>query len=626
MSGIKDYNFFIEKAIMLLEGLHKKKFSLVVLYPPNESYMVEMFHKLFKHLENCIYVSDKIDAQIENVKRVHPKAWESVMAQTQNAFIIYNDFKGDIKQIKEEFKDLYPVVYVIYKDKSFEPNEEEKDKNWKAVVFENSILLVNKKIRKFTSLVFSDFETQETVKNEHHENEHKTPISDLIDLNFDDDKPPITKQIEPVGIQKPNEENFDIFKNLPLPSMEVNHKNAKWRKEFYNYLHTLIGRILPPGKEKLMPYILNKETINDVWLKVFTHEIEDPTVNQNYEIYEAIGDRVLKYVFTIYYQKRFPYAAEKDIADASKEFQSDVRQAATSEKMGLINWLHGPKELKTSLKIHEDLYEAFFGGLELILNKYTVVGNSTQIVFNMFCILYDDFDFSSVLIDPKTWVNQLIEGIAKKKFVQQKEKNYYVARPKEIEPKTFDKIIYAGNIILKDDGYEPILSDKDNSTKSKDPGFDFITLITSQGQTESRVVLNQYGSDVLTSYGFDVQPNMLMGSSTEATSKPSIRNASAEARLKLYAMGITGEWKDEMKRKKTFAKISNFKQALAKAKSMHSDIIDLDMTNPMTLKRDSFYQLIGITKTHKKYLLKTYVSPDKTQNNFQIVIDKFLEE
>ena len=215
-------------------------------------------------------------------------------------------------------------------------------------------------------------------------------------------------------------------------------------------------------------------------------------------------------------------------------------------------------------------------------------------------------------IDPRTWLGQLIEGISKKSFVPRKDKSFYLPRPREIPPEVFEKIVKEGNKVLDSEGFDAPLSEV-NTAKQKDPGFEF------------RVVLNDYGAEVLQSYGFNVKSGHLVGKSIEATSKPAERNGSENARQNLVKMGITEEWRQEQRRKRRFSRITNYRQALAKAKSMYPDITELDIVNPLTLKRDNFFQLVGLTKSHKKHLLWTKITADKTQNNFQETITEFLE-
>lgn len=629
------YKYFVKSAIKLADGLEKKKFSLLNLYPSSESSSVELYYQLDDYLQNVLYVSDKIKSEIDNIQKLNPKKWEdqkqTMMEKTKNAFVIYNNFDGDIFELKKQFRSYYPVVYVIYKDKDAQI-EQKNTGGWKMFVNDNTVLLVNKSIRDFSSLVFSPFETREISSRASAPkiSKPKKKDEDLISLDIGERSNAYrqtgvrTTNIKPVTAQKPvNTENFYIFKNLPLPSMDVDHKSSKWRKEFYNYLYTLIGRILPEGEEKLLKYILNKDTINDVWLKVFTHRVENPTIGENYEVFEAVGDRVLKYVFALYYHDRFPLASQGEMNDAFKHFQSDDRQAATGKAMGLMNWIKGPKETSTSLKEHEDLYEAFAGGLELVLNKFTVMGKSTKIFYHLFHILYDDFDFGKIQIDPRTWLGQLIEGINKKSFIPKKDKTYFLPRPREIPPEVFSKIIDSANSILEEEGFESPLSDV-NTAKQRDPGFEFKTLITPNNQTEFRVILNDHGAEVLQSYGFKLRSGTIIGKAIEATSKPAERNGSENARQNLMRLGITDDWKNEQRRKRKFSKIHNYREALAKAKSMHKEICELDITNPLTLKRDNFFQLIGLTKNHKKYLLWTKITQDKTANNFQETINEFL--
>jgi dsRNA-specific ribonuclease len=619
-----NYNFFTKNTISLLGGLKKSQVSILYLHP--EENHVELEYLLTDHLKNIVYVSSKYGKQ-----KISPKEWEKnqefYKQKTKNAFVLYNKFKGslaDFEEMKRSFRDIYPLVYVVYED-SDNINFEDGD-GWNVVEEEgeeNGILLVNKKIKKFQNLTFEDFDLKKSVSLRSSKKLDPALDDDIIDISFGETE--TVTDIKPVTKQKSNEEDFSIFKDLPKPTMRPNHKSKEWLKEFYNYLRVLILRILPPDKVKLIDYILNKETIANVWLKVFTHKVANPTRGENYEIYESIGDRVLKYVFALYFHDRFPLASEGEIANASKHFQSDDRQSETGKHMGLLNWIDAPPELSTNLKNNEDMYEAFAGGLELILNKNTVMGNSTQIIYHFFALLYDEFDFGDIRIDPRTWLGQLIEGIAKKSFVVKKEKLFYLPRPKEIPDDVFEKIVESGNEIVSSKGLDYILTSKNQNDK-KNPGFEFITSVTQNNQTEFKVILNSYGAEVLNSYGFNLKNGKEIGKAVEPTTKPAERNGSENAREFLNSIGVTDDWVQQQRRKRRFMRIVNYEEALVKAKSMHKDIIDLDVVNALTIKRDSFFQLIGLTKTHKKYLLWTKTTSNKLQNNFQETIDEFIRD
>ena len=52
----------------------------------------------------------------------------------------------------------------------------------------------------------------------------------------------------------------------------------------------------------------------------------------------------------------------------------------------------------------------------------------------------------------------------------------------------------------------------------------------------------------------------------------------------------------------------------------------MSVKSAKTLKKDQFYQVYGLDKNNKKYVLDVFVSDDKARNNFQLAIDHYLEK
>ena len=157
-------------------------------------------------------------------------------------------------------------------------------------------------------------------------------------------------------------------------------------------------------------------------------------------------------------------------------------------------------------------------------------------------------------------------------------------------------------------------------------GIDFSTQKLDNTMLLAKVVLNDYGSKILAKHGKNIKSGTILGEATEATLKPAKNNAFENARQFLVKKGVTPEWRDEVKRKKTSSQIEGLDLALAKARNENSKIIEVSVRSAKTLKKDQFYQVYGIDKNDKKYILDVFVSDDKARNNYQLAVDNYLEK
>ena len=83
-------------------------------------------------------------------------------------------------------------------------------------------------------------------------------------------------------------------------------------REFYTYLKSLLLIIIPEGKEKLLQYILNEDTIKTVWIPCFTHEMYNSNSNENYETYETLGDTLMAHCIYVYLYQKYPLKADQN--------------------------------------------------------------------------------------------------------------------------------------------------------------------------------------------------------------------------------------------------------------------------------------------------------------------------
>lgn len=591
-----------ETIVKCLDKFKYKSFSLVNIFPKD----IYNYQKLIKNFGNKIdinvtVINDK-NFVPENIdfKKVEQKYFDTKRSEfyqnTTNGIVLWFQNLTNLEGLEA----YYPLIFVINVDKEKFLDTFEKDLgNWNYTYLTeaNTMFLVNKNIRGFESFSFTDFKISK--------------------------EPKIVKP-KPVYIKKANTPNFEVFKNLPRPTIYPPDKeNPKWCQEFYNYLLALLKIIVPENRVNLIPYILNKETLK-IFLRAFTHYITDVNNIKNYEALETIGDTVMKTAFSVYFFERNPDADPDLLKNVVEETQSDEEQGRFSHELGIINWVQLDDVLKDNSKIKEDLLEAFGGAIELTLNKRGIYGLSEEIFVNMFKIIYDNYEFKQVK-DPKTWLMQLIDqirpaSIAKRKFSIDKEKNIYMPRPQDIDEKLFQKIVdYANKLVTEEDVSKKIVTKK-KENKEKDEGEDKGIDVREYYDTDkhkyiAEFFIDDYGVKVLKYYGFNFKRNQILGKAIEATKKPASRHAGEKAREYLNNLGINNEWIKEQKSRKLIEDNAPLgKEALLKAKSYNKKIIKLGIKNK-TLKSDAVYVLYGEDDKGQRYILQKYVTTD-TRSKF----------
>lgn len=140
----------------------------------------------------------------------------------------------------------------------------------------------------------------------------------------------------------------------------------------------------------------------------------------SYEIYEQIGDSIIKVFMTTYFYRRFPKIWNNDcgvkivarllIKYASKEVLSDL-----SKKLGFqeyIKFYEEPTPQKL-VSILEDVFEAFIGSISIIIDcAYGFVGMGNIICYKILEKIYNQIDISLTyenLFDAKTRLKELID-------------------------------------------------------------------------------------------------------------------------------------------------------------------------------------------------------------------------
>lgn len=154
----------------------------------------------------------------------------------------------------------------------------------------------------------------------------------------------------------------------------------------------------------------------DIYASAFTSEQVDE--NNNYQVYEQLGDLTGNKFIVWYIYKRFPQlkcaegvkvAARLRINLGSKNSFSTI-----AEKFGFWDFISAPNELRQRKKkpLLEDVFEAFLGATETILDECIRVGAGYACVYKLLSSIFDEIQISldyEDLYDAKTRLKELFD-------------------------------------------------------------------------------------------------------------------------------------------------------------------------------------------------------------------------
>ena len=182
-------------------------------------------------------------------------------------------------------------------------------------------------------------------------------------------------------------------------------------------LKNLIKSILIKGKikEHYIDYLMTDESMK-IYSDVFTSETADE--NNNYEVYEQMGD-VLAGSFIIWYMyRRFPKLqcseAVKIVARLKINYGSKNSFFPIAEKLGFWNYITASEENRNREKkpLLEDTLEAFIGATAFILDNKIKHGVGYAVVYEILKSIFDGMDISlkyENLYDPITRLKEIFD-------------------------------------------------------------------------------------------------------------------------------------------------------------------------------------------------------------------------
>ena len=188
--------------------------------------------------------------------------------------------------------------------------------------------------------------------------------------------------------------------------------NKKWREidpipyngirgyEFKEFIRGLLvrGRI----KDKYIDMLIddkNMELYNDA----FTSDIVDKT--HNYQIWELLGDVSAAHFIKYYFCRRFPFLQNalgvKVIARILIHYGAKTSFSRIADKLGFWPYITSSVRQRNSIKMDllEDVFEAFIGTTEFIIDSKTQVGVGFAIIYDILASVFDEMHISLKYID-----------------------------------------------------------------------------------------------------------------------------------------------------------------------------------------------------------------------------------
>lgn len=149
---------------------------------------------------------------------------------------------------------------------------------------------------------------------------------------------------------------------------------------------------------------------------VFTHSSVDKS--RNYEYFEILGDATLNKCIVWYISKRFPELqcpeGVKIIARLKINLISKKTFSGLAQHLGFWDFVSAEDEIRQTKmkKVLEDVFEAFFGALEMLLDTIVYPGAGYPMCYRIIVSLFNDLPISLAyndLYDPITRLKEIFD-------------------------------------------------------------------------------------------------------------------------------------------------------------------------------------------------------------------------
>lgn len=197
--------------------------------------------------------------------------------------------------------------------------------------------------------------------------------------------------------------------------MEVSETSIYYGIRDYRFKGFLKFLLKPTGLTKQQINVLLDKNIN-LYEQVFTHESVHPEFN--YEFFEFLGDGTLNKAISWYLARRFPeLSCSMGKAVLTRLKINLVSKKSFSKYAHRLNFWKfisiSQYERETKMnKILEDVFEAFFGLTEFLIDQDIAFGLGYQMCYNMIKSFMDTDDISlkyEVIFDAKTRLKEIFD-------------------------------------------------------------------------------------------------------------------------------------------------------------------------------------------------------------------------
>jgi dsRNA-specific ribonuclease len=196
-----------------------------------------------------------------------------------------------------------------------------------------------------------------------------------------------------------------IYKNIKMIDRD---------SSFWTLVHSIIKK--SNLKEEYIDKILNSNEAKKLYNQVFTH----PTIDavNNYEWLEILGDSTLNKCVVWYISKRFPQLNCPEGVKIIARLKINLISKKTFAEIAMkLNWwehvLADEETKQTKMKkVLEDVFEAFFGATELLIDSIVYPGSGYAICYRIVVALFNDLDISlsyESLYDPITRLKEVFD-------------------------------------------------------------------------------------------------------------------------------------------------------------------------------------------------------------------------
>ena len=183
---------------------------------------------------------------------------------------------------------------------------------------------------------------------------------------------------------------------------------------------TLISSVLKKGLDEeadkeLIELLLSDKNI-ECYSSAFTSESIDPI--NNYQVFEQLGDLSGNKFIVSYFYNRFPQLkcseGVKIVARLRINYGAKQSFSKIAQNLGFWNFITETKDIRQRemKKLLEDVFEAFIGVTEYIVDKNEGVGTGYQVVYKILEGIFDEMEISleyDDLYDAKTRLKELCD-------------------------------------------------------------------------------------------------------------------------------------------------------------------------------------------------------------------------